>query len=165
MQVTLQRSAPALFLFSPQNRKFAAATFGAGTTFTYIAPSGMFGSGAASRPARPGRGDLVVRNRVWTDEPAVPAGRVFNGAAPLNRHNNGHHRGTRGACIVRRAVRGGTGADQHSDPKWRRRWRSAAGCKRRRPEGAGQRFRLCTALSGSQRRRGKSGATAMAPRV
>jgi len=83
MQVTLQRSAPALFLFSPQNRKFAAATFGAGTTFTYIAPSGMFGSGASSRPAHPGEVISLYGTGFGPTNPQVPAGRVFGGAAPL----------------------------------------------------------------------------------
>ena len=48
-----------------------------------VAPSGFYGAALASSPARPGEILLLYGTGFGPTNPAVPAGQVFNGAAPL----------------------------------------------------------------------------------
>jgi uncharacterized protein (TIGR03437 family) len=49
----------------------------------YVAPTGFFGSGTPSRPATPGETVQIYGSGFGPTTPGVPAGQVFNGAAPL----------------------------------------------------------------------------------
>jgi uncharacterized protein (TIGR03437 family) len=73
----LQQYAPAFFTFPG---KYAAAVHADGA---YVAPAGFFGGGVPSRPAQPGEILLVFGSGFGPTAPAVPAGQVFSGAAPL----------------------------------------------------------------------------------
>jgi uncharacterized protein (TIGR03437 family) len=81
VSATLARFAPALFPFEPQNRRFAAAVSLDGT---YVAPSGLFGNAATSRPARPGELIQLFGTGFGPTDPSVPVDRIFSGAAPLS---------------------------------------------------------------------------------
>ena len=49
----------------------------------YVAPAGFFGAGVASRPAQPGETILIFGTGFGPTTPAVPAGQIVGGAAPL----------------------------------------------------------------------------------
>jgi uncharacterized protein (TIGR03437 family) len=73
---TLQQYAPGFFAI----QKYAAAVH---TDGAYVAPVGYFGSGVASRPAAPGEVILLFGTGFGPTTQDVPAGQIFNGAAPL----------------------------------------------------------------------------------
>ena len=74
---TLKRYSPAFF---PEGR-YAAAVH---TDGVYVAPPGYFGSSVASRQAQPGEIFLLFGTGFGPTTPAVPAGQIFSGAAPLS---------------------------------------------------------------------------------
>ena len=74
---TLQQYAPGFFTF--QNKYVAAVH----TDGVYVAPLGYFGSAVASRPAQPGEVLLLFGTGFGPTTPAVPAGQIVNGAAPM----------------------------------------------------------------------------------
>lgn len=73
----LQPYAPAFFTFPG---KYAAAVHADGA---YAAPVGFFGGAVTSRPAQPGEILMVFGSGFGPTAPAVAAGQVFSGAAPL----------------------------------------------------------------------------------
>ncbi len=75
----LQRRAPALFAFDPENRKYVAAVHADGV---YVAKSGLIPQ-ASTRAARPGDVILLFGTCFGATDPAVPAGNIFAGAANL----------------------------------------------------------------------------------
>ena len=74
--VTLATYAPGFF----QGTKYVAALH---TDYTYVAPVGYYGSGVSSRPAAPGETVLLYGTGFGPTTPAVQAGVIFSGAAPL----------------------------------------------------------------------------------
>lgn len=80
VQITLQKEAPALFAFSPQNSRYAAAVASDGTL---LGPPGLFGNPATTRPARPGETISLYGNGFGSTTPSVTTGQAFQGAAPL----------------------------------------------------------------------------------
>jgi len=78
--VTLNAVSPALFAFSQRDGRYAAAV---APDNSYLGPVGLFGASLASRPARPGETILLFGTGYGPTNPAVPAGTVFSGAAPL----------------------------------------------------------------------------------
>lgn len=76
----LQTFSPALFLFDPQNRKYAASVAADGT---FLAPASLFGSALTTRPAKPGETILLFGTGFGPTSPAVPSGSVFAGTAAL----------------------------------------------------------------------------------
>lgn len=81
MVAALQQFAPAFFPFEPQSRKYAAAVGSSDGVF--LGPNGLFGSTVTTRPAKPGEIILLFGTGFGPTNPAVPAGQVFSGAAPL----------------------------------------------------------------------------------
>lgn len=77
----LQRFAPAFFMFDPSNRRYLAATLSGGQL---VGPAALFGANATTRPARPGEIVILYGTGFGPTTPAVPAGEVFSGAAPLS---------------------------------------------------------------------------------
>jgi uncharacterized protein (TIGR03437 family) len=75
---TLQTFAPGLFTFQG---KYVAAVH---TDGAYVAPTGYLGSGATTRPAQPGETLSIFGTGFGPTTPAVPAGQIFSGAAPLS---------------------------------------------------------------------------------
>ncbi len=75
--VILQDYAPGFFTFQG---KYVAAVH---TDGAFVAPVGYLGSSVVSRPARPGEVILLFGTGFGPTTPAVPAGQVFFGAAPL----------------------------------------------------------------------------------
>jgi uncharacterized protein (TIGR03437 family) len=73
---TLQTYAPGFFT----QGKYVAAVH---TDGVYVAPSGFFGGGLASRPAQSGEILLLFGTGFGPTAPAVLSGQIFNGAAPL----------------------------------------------------------------------------------
>ena len=76
--VNLQQFSPGLFLFDPQNRKYAAAVFSDGT---YVGPTGLFGSALTTRPVKAGESIVLFGTGFGPTSPAVASGQVFSGAA------------------------------------------------------------------------------------
>jgi uncharacterized protein (TIGR03437 family) len=74
---TLQTYAPGFFAFQGE---YVAAVH---TDGAYVAPVGYFGGAAASRPAQPGEVLMLFGTGFGPTTPAVPAGQIFSGAAPL----------------------------------------------------------------------------------
>lgn len=74
---TLKQYSPGFFALQG---KYAAAVH---TDGVYVAPAGYFGNAAASRPAVPGEVILLFGTGFEPTTPAVPAGQIVNGAAPL----------------------------------------------------------------------------------
>ena len=74
---TLAQYSPGFFSLG----KYVAAVHA--TDGAYVAPTGYFGPGAASRPAAPGETILLFGTGFGPTTPAVPAGQAFIGAAPL----------------------------------------------------------------------------------
>jgi uncharacterized protein (TIGR03437 family) len=70
--------APELFTTSLANVAYAAATDGA----EYIGPVGLYGSGVAVRPARPGESVTLYGTGMGPTAPAYPAGSLLAGALP-----------------------------------------------------------------------------------
>lgn len=78
----LQRESPGFFMFDPQARKYVAALVAnPDGTATYLGPPGLFGSGATSRPAKPGEILELYGTGFGPTNPAVPSGEVFTSAA------------------------------------------------------------------------------------
>ena len=77
---TLQRYAPAFFMFDVDNRRYVAAVH---TDGTFVGRPGLFGSSIASRPAKPGDRVLLFGTGFGPTNPEVPTNEVFSGAAPL----------------------------------------------------------------------------------
>jgi uncharacterized protein (TIGR03437 family) len=73
----LQTYAPGFFSFQG---KYVA---GVHTDAVYVAPTGYFGSGGASRPAKPSETVLLYGTGFGPTTPAVAAGQIVSGAAPL----------------------------------------------------------------------------------
>jgi uncharacterized protein (TIGR03437 family) len=73
---TLQTYAPGFFPLG----KYPAAVH---ADSSYVAPDGYFGPGAPSRPAQPGETLLMFGTGFGPTTPAVPAGQVVSGAAPV----------------------------------------------------------------------------------
>jgi uncharacterized protein (TIGR03437 family) len=74
---SLQQYAPGFFAL---NGKYVAAVHADGT---YVAPLGFFGSAASSTPAQPGEIIMLYGTGFGPTTPAVPAGQIVSGAAPL----------------------------------------------------------------------------------
>jgi len=74
---TLQTFAPGLFTFQG---KYVAAVH---TDGAYVAPTGYLGSAVTTRPAQPGETLSIFGTGFGPTTPAVPAGQMFSGAAPL----------------------------------------------------------------------------------
>ncbi len=74
---TLVQYSPGFFALQG---KYAAAVHSDGV---YVAPTGYFGNTVASRPAAPGEVILLFGTGFGPTTPAVPAGQIVNGAAPL----------------------------------------------------------------------------------
>ncbi len=81
MMASLRAAAPAFFPFAPQGNRYVAATDAAGTTL--IGPAGLFGTTTTTRPARPGETVILYGTGFGVTNPAVRAGDLFVGAAPL----------------------------------------------------------------------------------
>jgi uncharacterized protein (TIGR03437 family) len=87
--VQARRLNPSLFMFSPQNNRYAASTANDGSA--YIAPANLFGTngvlnGLAIRPARPGEIIVLYANGLGPTNPVLPAGQIpppRDGAYPL----------------------------------------------------------------------------------
>jgi len=79
----LEMYSPAFFTFSPPNQRYIAAVFPLtnpdGST-EYLAPSGAFGTGASSRPARSGDIVQLYGTGFGPTNPKPPAGESFFGA-------------------------------------------------------------------------------------
>jgi uncharacterized protein (TIGR03437 family) len=76
----IRAAGPAFFTIGPGARRYAAAVHLDGTL---VGPPDLFGGTIATRPARPGDRVLVFGTGFGPTDPAVPSGRVFDGAAPL----------------------------------------------------------------------------------
>jgi uncharacterized protein (TIGR03437 family) len=76
---TLQAYSPAFFTFQT---KYAAAVHN--TDGAYVAPAGSFGSKVTSRPAQPGESLQIYATGFGPTTPAVPAGQLVGGPAPLS---------------------------------------------------------------------------------
>jgi uncharacterized protein (TIGR03437 family) len=74
---TLKQYSPGFFAIQG---KYPAAVH---TDGAYVAPAGYYGSGVASRPAAPGEVILLFGSGFGPTTPAVPAGQIVSGAAPL----------------------------------------------------------------------------------
>lgn len=81
----LRAAAPGFFRFSPSSSRYVAAVHADGTL---AATSGLLGSGVASRAPKSGDVILLFGTGFGATTPAVPAGYVFSGAAPLAAGNN-----------------------------------------------------------------------------
>ena len=80
----LQKYAPGLFKFDPQNRKYAAALIArTDGGVDYAGPPGLFGTDVTTRPVKPGETLLLWGTGFGPTSPPVPWGVVFNGAATL----------------------------------------------------------------------------------
>ncbi len=77
---SLQRHAPAFFLFDPENRKYVAAVHPDGAL---AGKAGLFGSEAPTRPLPAGGRALLFGTGFGPTNPAVAGDEVFQGAAPL----------------------------------------------------------------------------------
>ena len=73
--------APGIFPFDPQNRRYVAAVHPDGT---YIGPRGLFGDAAVTRPLKAGGAASLYVNGLGSTNPAVPPGRLFSDARPMN---------------------------------------------------------------------------------
>jgi uncharacterized protein (TIGR03437 family) len=83
MPVQLQRDAPGFFMFDPQARKYVAALVAnSDGTATFLGPPGLFGSGAVTRPAKPGEILELYGTGFGPTNPAVKSGVVVTSAAP-----------------------------------------------------------------------------------
>ena len=80
VNATMQRYAPAFFMFDADNRRYLAAVHADGT---FVGRPGLFGSALTSRPAKPGDSILLFGTGFGPTRPEVPANEVFSGAAPL----------------------------------------------------------------------------------
>jgi uncharacterized protein (TIGR03437 family) len=76
----LRAASPGLFRFNPSSSRYVAAVFAGGSL---AGPAGLFGGSATTRPAAPGETILLFGTAFGPTSPAVAAGAVFNGAAPL----------------------------------------------------------------------------------
>ncbi len=81
----LRSAAPGLFRYSQSNGRYAAAVSAGGM---YVAPAGLFGANVTSRPAQPGETVLLFGTGFGATTPAVAAGILYSGAAPLAASNN-----------------------------------------------------------------------------
>ena len=79
--VPLQQVNPALFLFDPQNRKYAA---GVASDGSFIGPAGLFGAALATRPARPGETVQFFGTGCGATNPPVDISLVPAGNPPVN---------------------------------------------------------------------------------
>ncbi len=75
---TLQAYAPGFYTFQGQ---YAAAIHSDGA---YVAPAGYFGASSASRPAQPGEMLPIFGTGFGPTTPAVTAGQIVSGVAPLS---------------------------------------------------------------------------------
>ena len=73
-------ASPALFLFDPQNRKYAASVALDGS---YLGPPGLYSTALTTRPAKPGEIILLFGTGFGPTNPPVPSDSLFSGAAPL----------------------------------------------------------------------------------
>ena len=78
--VKLDAVSPAMFVFDPGGRRYAAAVNPDGT---YAGAAGLFGNAAVSRPVRPGDRVTLFGTGFGAGKPAVPVDVVFQGASPL----------------------------------------------------------------------------------
>jgi uncharacterized protein (TIGR03437 family) len=76
---TLQNYSPAFFTFQG---KYAAARHG--TDSVYVAPAAYLGSAVTSQPAQPGETLEIYSTGLGPTTPAVPAGQLVAGPAPLS---------------------------------------------------------------------------------
>jgi uncharacterized protein (TIGR03437 family) len=77
---TLQTDAPGFFPLP--GAKYAAAQHA--SDYVDVAPAGYFGAALASRPAQPGEFILIYGTGFGPTTPAVPAGQIVSGAAPIS---------------------------------------------------------------------------------
>jgi uncharacterized protein (TIGR03437 family) len=77
---TLVLESPALFAFSQQNSRYAAAV---ATDGSYLGPPGLLGDNVTTRPAHAGEIISLWGNGFGATNPPVPTGELFSGAAPL----------------------------------------------------------------------------------
>jgi uncharacterized protein (TIGR03437 family) len=80
MNATMRRYSPSFSLFDRENGKYLAA---AHLDWVYVGKAKLFGEAAATRPAKPGDIVQLFGTGFGPTNPAVPAGQVFRGAAPL----------------------------------------------------------------------------------
>ena len=78
---SLLKNQPALFAFSPQGSKYPAAVRSDGA---YIGPAALFGTALTTVPAKKGDIILLFGTGFGATTPAVAAGAIFSGAAPVN---------------------------------------------------------------------------------
>jgi uncharacterized protein (TIGR03437 family) len=81
MTADLRTAAPGLFRFTPNGSRYAAAVFPDGS---YAGPPALFGTAITTRAAQPGETVLFFGTGFGATTPAVVAGQVFSGAAPLS---------------------------------------------------------------------------------
>ena len=80
--VNLKPESPAFFTFSPDNAKYIAAQIALpNNQVEFLAPTGLFGSSPASRPAKPGEIVILYGTGFGPTSPPVDPSQVFNGAA------------------------------------------------------------------------------------
>jgi len=79
-EAELREASPAFFLFNQENHRFLAAVHADGV---FVGKPDLFGGALPARPAKPGDIILLFGTAFGPTDPAVPAGRVFSGAAPL----------------------------------------------------------------------------------
>lgn len=81
---SLQRTAPELYVFPQADGKYVAALIARHDGgVDYLGPIGLFGGDPVSRPVNPGESLELYATGLGRTKPAVPAGRLFSGAAGL----------------------------------------------------------------------------------
>jgi uncharacterized protein (TIGR03437 family) len=77
----LRAASPGLFRFDAQNSRYVAAVHADSVP---VGPAGLLGTGVTVRAAQPGETILLFGTGFGATTPAVPAGQVYWGAAPLS---------------------------------------------------------------------------------
>jgi len=72
---TKQAVAPALFAYSQGSGRYAIGQDG--STYAFIGPAGLLGSGAATKPATPGEIMVLYATGLGATNPAYPAGQII----------------------------------------------------------------------------------------
>ena len=83
-QAEVRRNSPGVFCFTPGGGRYPAAVIApSGGGVDYVGPAGLFGTALVTRPARPGEIIELYVTGLGPTNPAVPAGQIFSGAAPI----------------------------------------------------------------------------------
>jgi uncharacterized protein (TIGR03437 family) len=72
---TKQAVAPALFVYSQRSGRYAIGQDG--STYAFIGPAGLLGSGATTKPATPGEIIVLYATGLGATNPAYPAGQII----------------------------------------------------------------------------------------